>query len=116
MGVDLPIVYGILRDIAIGHTLPITHQELSRRYHGLTGNWIDPFRGWSRPLGVIHAWCANHYPRKLPPLPVLVISAWTGLPDAEFWGRWGTPLEASVGAWRFLCGQVYGADWPAELD
>jgi hypothetical protein len=114
MSVDLLTLYGLLRDIAVTRTLPISHQELSRRYLEKTGVWVDPFWGWTAPLKAIHAWCAHHHPRILPPLPALVINAWEGLPERSFWGRWGTPPEPSALVWRQLLGRVYATDWPAD--
>src|SRR5262249_23481389 len=99
MSVDLPTLYGLLRDIAVTRALPISHQELSRRYLEATGVWIAPFRGRSPPLEVIHAWCAAHHPRILPPVPALVINAWEGLPERSFWGRWDPPPQASAEVW-----------------
>jgi hypothetical protein len=128
MEVDLNVLYGLLRAVAVRSDL-IVYTQLSELYEQQTGDWVDPHLGWRLPLATIARRCAGLCrPRHRPILSAIVInnpegpSDVPGRPGLGFWGLRTvggaalTPERPSEDDWVGMCGAVYRQEWPVELD
>jgi hypothetical protein len=119
--VDLRVLYGLLRAVAVARGM-ITYGDLSRRYEQQTGNLVDPHRGWGLPLADIDrrcmALCHGHH---RPILSAIVVSQ-EGTPGAGFWGIENhegglvTPAVPDDAAWVQMVTAVHAQGWPEDLD
>jgi hypothetical protein len=119
--IDLKLLYGLLREVAMSKGI-VTCEDLSRRYHEATGEWLEPQGSWDVPLAAVngHAKTAG-----LPPLSAVV----TGKPRQEgsfeppttgFWDSPGVPPQPRKAAdrlmvWMGFVNLAYQASWPATL-
>jgi hypothetical protein len=119
--IDVKVLYGVLREAAVTKGI-LSHEELSRRYHEATGDWLEPRGGWDVPLAEVNA---RTKAAGLPPLSAVV----TDKPGREdgyepptsgFWGTPGVPPKPRKAAdrllvWMGFVNLAYRAAWPEAL-
>jgi hypothetical protein len=120
--IDLAVLYGVLRGVATSKGI-ISYEDLSRRYHEVTGDWHEPQAGtWNVPLANVNGLTRA---AGLPPLAAVV----TDKPRQEdnfepptsgFWGSPGVPPMPRKAAdrllvWMGFVNLAHRAAWPETL-
>jgi hypothetical protein len=120
--IDLKVLYGILRGVAMSKGI-LSYEDLSRRYHEATGDWLEPQGTWDVPLAEVngHAKAA-----RLPPLSAVVTDRPRredsfAPPSSGFWGSPGVPPKPRKAAdrlllWMGFVNLAYRAAWPETLE
>ena len=120
--ISLAVLYGVLRGVAAGKGV-ISYDDLSRLYHGVTGDWHEPHGGtWDVPLAEVNG---HLKAARLPPLSALVTDRprggdSLGPPTTGFWGSPGVPPRPARGddrlmVWMGFVTLAHRAAWPESL-
>jgi hypothetical protein len=120
--IDLKVLYGILRGVALSKGI-LSYEDLSRRYHEATGDWLEPQGTWDGPLAELNG---HTKAARLPPLSAVVTDRPRqedsfAPPTSGFWGSPGVPPKPRKAAdrlmvWMGFVNLAYRAAWPETLE